>query len=154
MKPVAPVRATSGLAAVLAELTAALGPPCGAGYSSGFSCTTRFLAKCLVSSDQRPLRNTNLLLGIVNRMSDALRFAAVLFQDRERDRCVGRIDHIAKAGAHVENLEHLAVVDVRMPLYEREDRMRIDQAVDLEADFRLDPRQIEQAIAGNIYERL
>ena len=63
-------------------------------------------------------------------------------------------DHVAEADAHVEDLVHLAVGDAGEALDQREDRMRLDQPVDLEADGRVDPRQVEQAVAGDVDERL
>ena len=47
---------------------------------------------------------------------------------------VGRLDHVAEADAHVEDLEHLAVVDLGVALDEGENGMRLDEPVDLVAD--------------------
>ena len=43
---------------------------------------------------------------------------------------------------------------LRVPLDEGEDRVRLDQPVDLESHVRLDPRQVEEAVAGDVDERL
>src|SRR5262249_38303306 len=52
-----------------------------------------------------------------------------------------RIDHVAEADPHVEDLERLAVVDLGVALDEGKDGMRVDERVELEADRRADASQ-------------
>ena len=66
----------------------------------------------------------------------------------------GGIDHVAEADAHVEHLEHLAVVDAGEPLDQRQHRMRLDQVLDHEADRGGHAREVEQAVAGDVDQRL
>src|SRR5207237_8125502 len=98
--------------------------------------------------------NTDVPLRIRNGISDALRLAAVVFQNRHRERYVVRIDHVTKPDTHVEHFKHFAVFDLCVPLNELKDRMRLDQALDLETHLCLDPRQIEQPISCDIDDRV
>jgi hypothetical protein len=70
------------------------------------------------------------LLRIGNCGADALRHAAVLPQDRKRALGVGGVDHVAEADAHVEDLEHLGIIDLGMALDEAKDRVRVNQRVE------------------------
>ena len=105
-------------------------------------------------ADEIALWDAHLLLGIGDGVADPLRRAAVFLQDRQDRIGGGRVDHVAEADPHVEDLVHLAVGDAGEALDEREDRMRLDQAVDLEADRGIDPREVQQAVAGDVDERL
>src|SRR5262245_4524664 len=86
--------------------------------------------------------------------ADHLRRAAVSFEDRKRALGGGLIDHVAKADAHVEHLVHLAVVDAGVALDEGEDGMRLDEPVDLVADRGGDAGEVEEAVAGDVDQRL
>jgi len=57
------------------------------------------------------------------------------------------VDHVAEADAHVEDLEHFAVVDAGVALDEGKDGVRLNKAVDLVADGSGDAGQVEQAVA-------
>src|SRR5262245_2077932 len=108
----------------------------------------------LVLAGELALWNTHDLVGIGDGMADALRNPSVLLQDRQRRIRVGGIDYVAEADAHVEDFVHLAVVDLCQLLDEPEDRLRLDQAVDLEADGGGDAREVQEAIAGDVDQRL
>src|SRR5262245_45431472 len=90
--------------------------------------------KSLVLPRQPPRRNAHDLLRVGDRGADHLRRAAVLLEDRKRALGGSGVDHIAKADAHVEDLEHLGIVDLGVALDEAEDGMRLDQRLELEAD--------------------
>ncbi len=98
--------------------------------------------------------NADVALRIRDRIADALGLSIVPPQDRKDERLVLRIDHVAEADTHIEHLEHFVIRNVRVPLNQRENRVRLDQPVDLEPDLRLHPRQVEQPIAGNVDQRL
>src|SRR5262249_8754439 len=74
------------------------------------------------------------LLRVGDGGADHLRRAAVSFEDCKRALGAARLDHVAEADAHVEDLEHLAVVDLGVALDEGKDGMRLDEPVDLVAD--------------------
>src|SRR5215472_9099869 len=74
------------------------------------------------------------LLRVGDGGADLLRRAAVRFKDCKRALGGGGLDHVAEADAHVEDLEHLAVVDLGVALDEGKDGMRLDEPVDLVAD--------------------
>jgi hypothetical protein len=83
------------------------------------------------------------LLRVGDGGADHLRHAAVRFEDGKRALGGGGVDHVAKADAHVEDLVHLAVVDLGVVLDEGEDGMRLDQPVDLVADRGGDAGEVE-----------
>jgi hypothetical protein len=64
----------------------------------------------------------------------------------------GRLDHVAEADAHVEDLVHLAVVDAGVALDEGKDGIRLDGPVNLVADGGGDAGEVEQAVAGDVYQ--
>ena len=103
-------------------------------------------------ADQPALRYVDFLLRIRDGGSDSLRLAIVLLQNRHRAVRVRRVDDVAEPDTHVEDFVHLGIVHAGVPLDERENRRRLDQAVDLETDRRIHPRQIEQAVAGDVDE--
>src|SRR2546430_15519536 len=90
------------------------------------------------------------LLRVGDGGADPLRRAAVSLEDRKRALGGGRLDHVAEADAHVEDLEHLAVVDAGMALDEGEDGMRLNEPVDLVADGGGDAGEVEQPVAGDV----
>src|SRR5262249_14624283 len=94
------------------------------------------------------------LLRVGDGGADHLRRAAVSFEDRKRALGGGGVDHVAEADAHVEDLEHLAVVDLGVALDEGKDGMRLDEPVDLVADRGGDAGEVEQAVAGDVDQRL
>jgi hypothetical protein len=94
------------------------------------------------------------LLRVGDGGADHLRRAAVRFEDRERALGVGGVDHVAEADAHVEDFEHLAVVDARVALDEGKDGLRLNKAVDLVADGGGDAGEVEQAVAGDVDQRV
>jgi hypothetical protein len=67
-------------------------------------------------TDDKSLENAHDLLRVGDRGADALRDAAVLREDGERAFGIGGVDHVAEADAHVEDLEHYAVVDAGVAL--------------------------------------
>jgi hypothetical protein len=86
-------------------------------------------------------------LGVGDRGADALRDAAVLLRIASVRSASAGVDHVAEADAHVEDLEHFAVVDAGVALDEGKDGVRLDKAVDLVADGSGDAGQVEQAVA-------
>src|SRR5262249_60232075 len=80
--------------------------------------------------------------------------AGVLLENQQRRLGGSGIDHGAEADAHVEDLVHLAVLDLGMALDQGKYRMRLDRAVDHEADGGGGPRQVEKAVAGDVDERV
>ena len=94
------------------------------------------------------------LLRVGDGGADRLRHPAVSFEDRERALGGGGVDHVAEADAHIEDLEHLAVVDAGVALDEGKDGMRLDEPVDLVADGGGDAGEVEQAVAGDVDQRL
>ena len=94
----------------------------------------RRLSKTACAGRQPARGNPHRLLRVGDRVADALRHAAVPLEDRKGRLGVGVRDHVAEADAHVEHLEHLAVVDLGVALDQRKDRVRLDQRVDHEAD--------------------
>src|SRR5260221_8420885 len=94
------------------------------------------------------------LLRVGDGGADHLRRAVVRFEDRKRALGGGRLDHVAEADAHVEDLEHLAVVDLGVALDEGKDRMRLDEPVDLVADGGGDAGEVEEPVAGDVDQGL
>src|SRR5262245_2263044 len=108
----------------------------------------------LVLPRKRARGDAHDLLRVGDGGADRLRHAAVSFEDRKRALGGGRVDHVAEADAHVEDLVHLAVVDARVALDEGKDGMRLNQPVDLVADRGGDAGEVEQAVAGDVDQRL
>src|SRR3954462_3161891 len=75
-------------------------------------------------------------------------------EDGQRRMHVGFRDYGAKADPHVEYLEHLGPADGAMPLDQLEDRRRRRQIVEHEADLDLHPRQVQEAVPGDVDQRL
>src|SRR6516165_9877815 len=98
------------------------------------SCRAALPPKPLVLPREPAGGDAHDLLRIGDGGADHLRRAAVRFEDGERALGAARLDHIAEAYAHVEHLEHLAVVDLGVALDERENRVRLNEPVDLVAD--------------------
>jgi hypothetical protein len=82
----------------------------------------------------------DLTFSIRHGVSNKLRFAAMALQNRDRECRVAWINHITEPNAHVKNFKHFAVIDIRVPLNEREDRMGLDKVVNFETHLGLDSR--------------
>ena len=59
----------------------------------------------------------------------------------------------AEADPHVENSVHLGVRDTSEILDEPEDRLRVGKGVEPESNRRLDTRQVEETVAGDVDQR-
>src|SRR5260370_14084426 len=88
-----------------------------------------FLPEFLVPADQAAPRDAHLSLRVRDGVPDRASIAAVLFQDRDGRVYVARIDHVAKAGSHVEYFEHLRVTHAAVLLDQPEDRLGLDPLV-------------------------
>src|SRR5262249_46777656 len=122
-------------------------------HSSGFARRS-LRPKALVLADEVAGGNANFLFGIGDGASDRLRVPTVPLENSERGIDRIRRDDVAEADAHIENFEHLVIGHAAAALDQGEDRMRLDQPVDFKANGRVDADQIEQAVAGDVDQRL
>src|SRR5260370_22516401 len=89
------------------------------------------LPEFLVPADQAAPRDAHLSLRVRDGVPDRASIAAVLFQDRDGRVYVARIDHVAEAGSHVEDFEHLRVAHAAVLLDQPKNRLGLDRLVPL-----------------------
>ena len=106
------------------------------------------------AADQLCLLDPDALLRVLHHRPDPLARFAVRAEDLDGAGLVlGRHDD-AKADAHVEDPVHLRVRDPTQSLKHGEDRRRRGQRVESHAHLRLDPGQVEKAVAGDVDQRV
>ena len=121
---------------------------------SGRPAAGRRRAGTLADADEVRGRQPDAALRIRRHVADHLAAVAVLRGNGEGALGPGRRHHHRQAGAHVEGSVHLRGAGLGGVLDEGEDRLRRQRAIDDEAHRGGDARQVEQAVAGDVQQRL